>query len=81
MGNYIIRKVLTLIPMMLVISFLIYLGMELMPGDAIDFLIPPDALSTMSPEQLNAMREAILNGLLGCFTEISDIACKVGCLF
>ena len=30
-----------------------------MPGDAIDFLIPPDALSTMSPEQLNAMREAL----------------------
>ena len=59
MGNYIIRKVLTLIPMMLVIGFLIYLGMELMPGDAIDFLIPPDALSTMSPEQLNAMREAL----------------------
>ena len=59
MGNYIIRKVLTLIPMMLVISFLIYLGMELMPGDAIDFLIPPDALSTMSPEQLNAMREVL----------------------
>ena len=59
MGNYIIRKVLTLIPMMLVISFLIYLGMELMPGDAIDFLIPPDALSTMSPEQLNAMMEAL----------------------
>lgn len=59
MGNYIIRKILTLIPMMLVISFLIYLGMELMPGDAIDFLMPPDALSTMSPEQLNAMREAL----------------------
>ena len=45
--------------MMLVISFLIYLGMELMPGDAVDFLIPPDALSTMSPEQLNAMRDAL----------------------
>ena len=58
MSNYIIRKILTLIPMMLVISFLIYLGMELMPGDAVDFLIPPDALSTMSPEQLNAMRDA-----------------------
>ena len=63
MSNYIIRKILTLIPMMLVISFLIYLGMELMPGDAVDFLIPPDALSTMSPEQLNAMRDALtLNG-------------------
>ena len=59
MGNYIIRKIITLIPMMLVISFLIYLGMELMPGDAIDFLVPPDALSTMSPDQLNAMREAL----------------------
>ena len=44
---------------MLVIRFLIYLGMELMPGDAIDFLMPPDALSTLSPEQLNAMREAL----------------------
>ena len=59
MSNYIIRKILTLIPMMLVISFLIYLGIELMPGDAVDFLIPPDALSTMSPEQLNAMRDAL----------------------
>ena len=48
MGNYIIRKIITLIPMMLVISFLIYLGMELMPGDAIDFLVPPDALNDVS---------------------------------
>ena len=44
---------------MLVISFLIYLGIELMPGDAVDFLIPPDALSTMSPEALDAMRDAL----------------------
>lgn len=59
MSSYIIRKILMLIPMMLVISFLIYLGMELMPGDAVDFLIPPDALATMSAEQLAAMREAL----------------------
>lgn len=59
MFNYVMRKILTLIPMMLVISFLIYLGIELMPGDAVDFLIPPDALSTMSQEQLEAMREAL----------------------
>lgn len=59
MTNYIIRKILTLIPMMLVISFLIYLGIELMPGDAVDFLMPPDALATMSPEQLEAMRTAL----------------------
>jgi peptide/nickel transport system permease protein len=45
--------------MMLAISFLIYLGMDLMPGDAVDFLIPPDALSTMSQAQLDAMRTAL----------------------
>lgn len=59
MTNYVIRKILSLIPMMLVLSFLIYLGIELMPGDAVDFLIPPDALSTMSETQLNEMRESL----------------------
>ena len=58
MFTYIIRKLLTLIPMLIIISFLIYLGLELMPGDAIDFLIPPDALSTMTPDQLEEMRIA-----------------------
>lgn len=59
MGTYIARKILSLIPMVLVISFLIYLGMDLMPGDAIDFMISPDALGTMSAQQLNAMRESL----------------------
>jgi peptide/nickel transport system permease protein len=59
MATYTIRKILSLIPMMLVISFLIYLGIELMPGDAVDFLIPPDALSTMSAEQLDQMRNSL----------------------
>lgn len=59
MATYILRKILTLIPMALAISFLIYLGIELMPGDAIDFMIPPDALATMSPDQLNQMRESL----------------------
>ncbi|WP_312432676.1 ABC transporter permease [Lacrimispora sp.] len=59
MATYTIRKILSLIPMMLVISFLIYLGIELMPGDAVDFLIPPDALSAMSAEQLDQMRNSL----------------------
>lgn len=59
MGTYTLRKILLLIPMLFAISFLIFWGMELMPGDAIDYLIPPDALSTMSPEQLNEMRESL----------------------
>lgn len=59
MGTYIIRKTLAMIPMLLIISFLIYLGIELMPGDAVDFLIPPDALATLSPEDLAALREGL----------------------
>jgi len=53
---YIARKILHLIPMLLVISFLIYLGIDLMPGDAVDFMISPDELATVSPQQLATMR-------------------------
>lgn len=59
MGTYTLRKILLLIPMLLAISFLIYLGMDLMPGDAIDYMIPPDALSTLSAEQLNEIRDSL----------------------
>ena len=59
MLNFIIRKILLLIPMMLVISFLIYAGIELMPGDAVDFLLPPDALATMNPQELELLREEL----------------------
>jgi len=58
-GAYIIRRVLYLIPMLLVISFLVYLGLEAMPGDAVDYMISPDALSSMDPAQLNRVREAL----------------------
>ena len=40
MLNFIIRKLLGMIPMLLIITLLIYAGIELMPGDVIDFLIP-----------------------------------------
>lgn len=56
MLNFIIRKVLMLIPMLLAISFLIFLGVDLMPGDAVDFMIPPDALSSVDPVKLEALR-------------------------
>jgi len=56
MINFIIRKILLLIPMLIVISFLIFLGVDLMPGDAVDFMIPPDALATIASEKLEALR-------------------------
>ncbi len=59
MLNFIIRKILMLIPMLIAISFLIFLGVDLMPGDAVDFMIPPDALSTVDPVKLEALREEL----------------------
>ncbi len=58
MLNYIIRKLLGMIPMLLIITFLIYLGVELMPGDVMDFLIPMDQLAEMTPEQVEAFKAA-----------------------
>jgi len=59
MINFIIRKILMLIPMLIAISFLIFLGVDLMPGDAVDFMIPPDALATIAPEKLEALRSEL----------------------
>ena len=58
MLNYIVRKLLSMIPMLLIITFLIYVGVELMPGDVIDFLIPMDQLAEMTPEEVQAFRAA-----------------------
>jgi len=56
---YIIRRLLIMLPMLLIISFLIYLGLELTPGDPVSYMIGPEALATLSAEQINAMREAL----------------------
>ena len=44
--------------MLLVISFLVYSGLELSPGDAVSHMISPELASTITAEQLDAMREA-----------------------
>lgn len=56
---YLARRIMILVPMALFISFLIYLGLELTPGDAVSHMISPDAYSTMDPAQLEALREAL----------------------
>ena len=58
MLNFIIRKLLGMIPMLLIITLLIYAGIELMPGDVIDFLIAMDQLAEMNPEQIAAFKAA-----------------------
>ena len=59
MVSYIIRRLLIMIPMLIVISFLIYLGLELTPGDPVSYMIGPEALATMTEAQLDAMRGAL----------------------
>ena len=59
MITYIIRRLLIMIPMLLLISFLIYLGLELTPGDPVSYMLGPEALATLTAEQLQSMREAL----------------------
>jgi peptide/nickel transport system permease protein len=58
MLTFVIRRLLILLPMLLLISFLVYGGLELTPGDAVSALINPELASRMGPEQLQALREA-----------------------
>lgn len=67
MLTFIIRRILILIPMLILISFLIYGGLELTPGDAVSQMISPEIASTISAEDLNAMREKL--GLNRTFVE------------
>lgn len=53
--------------MVVVISFLVYLGLELTPGDAVSHMISPDLANTISDEQMEALREAL--GLNKSFIE------------
>ncbi|MGI9499196.1 MAG: ABC transporter permease [Geminicoccaceae bacterium] len=64
---YMIQRVLILIPMLLVISFLVYLGLELTPGDAVSHMINPDLVGRISPEKLDELRETL--GLNKTFIE------------
>jgi len=45
--------------MLIVISFLIYLGIELMPGDAVSFMIGPEAAANIPIERLDEIRESL----------------------
>ena len=67
MLTFIIRRLLITVPMLLVISFLVYLGLELTPGDAVSAMISPDVANSITAEELDAMREAL--GLNASFLE------------
>jgi peptide/nickel transport system permease protein len=57
MVSYIVRRLVSLFPMILIITFLIYLGLDLTPGDAVSHLISPDAMANVTPQQMDALRQ------------------------
>ncbi len=58
MGKYITKRLLVFIPMVLLMSFLIFGGIELAPGDYVSSMISPDMQAQMTAEQLDAIRAA-----------------------
>jgi len=58
-SSYIIRRTLILIPMLFIMTFLVFLGLELTPGDAVSYMVNPDALANISQESLNQLRDSL----------------------
>ncbi len=58
MTQYFIKRFLSMIPKLLIITMLIYFGMELIPIDPLTRMMDPDTLSSMSEAQLEELREA-----------------------
>ena len=59
MLKYFGKRLLSLLPKLLVISAIIFVGLQLLPGDAITRTVPPDLYAQMTPEQLDALRESL----------------------
>lgn len=56
MFKYFLKKLMTMIPMLLFLSFIVYLGMEFTPGDPINYLVSPDQAGSAN---LEALREEL----------------------
>lgn len=76
MAKYTIKKILGMIPMLLIITFIIYWLLDLTPGDPVSYLMDPEALARLTAEQVAAQAHsmdlmilflsAILNGWAAC---------------
>ncbi len=59
MTRYIIRRLLTSIPLLIGTTIIVFVLTEAMPGDYVAAMMPPDASYLRSEEQLHEMREAL----------------------
>ncbi|NLJ41284.1 MAG: ABC transporter permease [Clostridiales bacterium] len=59
MLKYFVSRMLMLIPMILIISFIVFIGLEFAPADPLTAMISPDQMSSMTLEDMEAMRESL----------------------
>ena len=64
MAKYTIKKILGMIPMLLIITFIIYWLLDLTPGDPVSYLMDPEALARL--DLMILFLSAILNGWAAC---------------
>jgi len=59
MLKYFIRRLLAFIPKLLVITLIIFIGLEMVPGDPISYSVSPEQLAFMTPEMVESMRDTL----------------------
>ena len=57
MIKYTLRRLLALVPKLLLISIIIFIGLEALPGDAVTRSLTPKQLEILTQEQIEEMRE------------------------
>ena len=58
MIKYILKKLIMIIPMLLIISIIVYMGLRSTGVDPINFLVSPDVIAA-NPENIEALRESL----------------------
>ncbi|MCP4399008.1 MAG: ABC transporter permease [bacterium] len=59
MGRYILRRILISIPVLLIITMMIFSLLELAPGDMLDYFLTDDALQFMTEEDIEDLRDKL----------------------
>ena len=59
MAKYFFKRLISLSPMLLVVSLIRFVGLKVLPGDPMTRTISPDAYANMSPAQLEDLRESL----------------------
>lgn len=59
MLKYFFVRLLSLIPKLLIISIIIFVGLQLVPGDPVTRMIPPETLARLDPAQLEDLRNKL----------------------